>query len=364
LRVVLSLLRCRNLRTIHFVEENMKSIRHFVPVLAGVIGVSGAWGAMGVGCSSSSSGGATVDGGPGDATTDTKQPDVVVEASGDTGAGADADAATHDADAATPEDSAAPDADAGLPDVGALEGGANEFGLQVAVALCDRIAACCGTSADAATFDRESCLIGQVTEGFHGSNLGTQFLDGGNVTFNASVAKLCIDTISSMGCVPDQITSAQEMVLFQSCLGAFTGQLTVGSSCQDSIECAPGSFCLPADAGAGPVGLCQPLAGDGGACGVFPGTADTVIAQSACSYRGAAANGLFCQSFDAGTPNQMTGKSAWTCAPQEGLGTGCFNAVDCTSFLCDPTSQTCVDTTVIFAAAGCSSFLLDAGAGD
>jgi hypothetical protein len=343
----------------------MKSIRQFVPVLAGIIGVSGAWGALGVGCGSSSSGSSsTEDGGPGDATTDAKQdaqPDVLLEAAADASPGTDADAVA-------PGDSAPPDAEAG-PDAGVFQGDPAAFAGQVATALCDLIAACCETSLDAATFNKALCLADELPEGFHGSNLGTELLDGGNITFNASTAQLCISSISSLGCVPNEITSAQEATLFQTCLGAFTGTLTVGSPCQGSIECAPGSFCLPGagDAGAvdgGPIGLCEPLAGDGGACGVYPGSTDTVIAQSACSYRGAAANGLFCQSFDAGAPLNKFDAAAWTCAPQEGIGTGCFNGVDCTSLLCDPAALECAAATEILTLSSCPAFLLDAGAGD
>ena len=334
----------------------MKELNRLVPVLAGVVAVTGAFGIAAIGCGSSptsspedgavpdsasdSTMSSTPEGGGGadsaadsgsdgggvmDATTDSAedvQADVVQETASDSTAdtGSELDAGS--------------DADAGVADSGILPS-AQTFPSLLATAFCNTIAACCGTSADAASFNWQTCYNDVFASGFKGINTtGTNLVDGGHIEFNLAQAQACLNTIASADCTSNQISSTEESLLFQNCYGAYSGTLVAGSPCAGTLECAPGNFCLPADGGvgdAGAIGQCQPLAGVGGACGVFGAQG---LGQTVCSYRGSTSNGLFCQNIagDAGT-TQLS-PSQWTCQPQWANGSDCYANQDCTSSLC------------------------------
>jgi hypothetical protein len=343
----------------------MKSgLRCLVSVLAGSLGVTGAWGVAAVGCGGDDSQVHTAD--LPDGTTDSNsnedaQSDVVVQA--DVVVHADA-LAEAEADAGPDADAVAPVADAG-PDVAAFDGSAQTFPGQFATAWCTTIAACCGTAGDAATFNWQACYSGFLQFGFLGSGTGANLFDGGHVAFNGAQAQTCLNIVATADCSTNQLTSADVTQLFQSCYGAYAGTLATGSPCAGNIECAPGNFCLPVDGGvgdAGAIGLCQALAGDGGACNALG--ANAVTAQSVCSYRGSATNGLACQNLsqDAGT---TLDPSAWTCQPQWVVGTDCFANQDCNSDICH--SSKCTSAGNWASAVVCSSYVTapppDAGDG-
>jgi hypothetical protein len=322
-------------------------------MVAGVIGVTGAWGAAIVGCNSN--GTSEADSGIADATADAQvdaKVDVLVEGQADTGQGSDADAATNpDADA----EAALTDGDAGLSE--AVDASAAlAFPAQVAAALCDRIAACCGTSLDAATFNSALCISDELPGGFKGSSGGSDLIDAGNILFNATAAAGCLSAIGQIDCATNQISSSVETQLYQNCLGAYVGTLAVGSPCRNSIECAANEVCLPVDGGigdAGAIGLCQPLAGQGGACGP--------LGQSMCSYRASGNTGLFCQEFATGAPDAALDAGSWTCEPQGALGAACAFNLDCTSFQC-PGSLQCVAVEGVVTPSTCAPFaVIDAG---
>lgn len=338
-------------------------ISRFFPILAGAVAVTGGWGLAAVGCGSSSGSNSASDAGGMDSTTDAVQgeaaanqdaaSDVNAAPDGDAGVAPDGDAgATPDGDASTTPDSdagTAPDGDAGsnpTADVGTdAEAGLSEssvavsllsFPGQLAAALCDTVATCCGSSGDAATFNWQACYTSRLGLGFDGSNTGVSLLDGGHVTFNAAQAQACLSTIATADCSANQITSAEQAQLFQSCYAAYAGTLVAGSPCAGSIECAPGNFCSPVDGGvgdAGAVGLCQALTGLGGTCGAALG-ANATAAQSVCSYRGAAANGLFCQNISGDAGFTQTDPATWTCQQQWANGSECYVNQDCASFVC------------------------------
>ncbi len=335
----------------------MKNVRRLVPVLAGLLGTSGAWGAALAACSSSSS--SSQDAGSSDATTDGES-DGQSEAQADTGVGTDAvaDSSTGQPDTSTttdtgsPVDTGAPDGDAGLPDTYVYDASAAlAFPGQVAAALCTAAASCCGTSGDASTFNWSLCYNGELGGGFGGSNAGANLFSAGNITFNPAAAEACLTAIGQIDCTTNQVPSAEEVQLFQSCYAAYSGTLPAGSSCQGSIECAPGNFCLQSDGG---TGVCQALVGDGGACGA--------IGQAMCSYRGSGDNGLYCKYFAEGSPTVHLDAGLWTCAPQASLSAECDINVGCSSFECPSSSNTCASSTFFIGASTCNAFkILDAG---
>ena len=179
-----------------------------IPVLAGVVAIGGI-GIAGSGCGGSKSSSSPNDGGP-DATLDGSESDA-----GDAPSTTDADAGTSDAtpsldvsddgegDAA---DAGSADADAGSVDAGSdadaqvapvYSGTAASFPGAVASTLCARVASCCGTSADAATFDFAACTAAVSPAGFNGSSTGSDLLDGGHIGFNPVAAQACLDAPQS-----------------------------------------------------------------------------------------------------------------------------------------------------------------------
>jgi hypothetical protein len=107
------------------------------------------------------------------------------------------------------------------------------------------------------------------------------------------------------------------------------------------------------------LGVCQPLAGDGGACGV----AGLANAQDMCSYRGSGSNGQSCQEWVPGSPTVKLEAGAWFCAPQTPLNSPCGNNLNCTTFECGSTHE-CASSSIAVGAGSCPAFYVDAGGGD
>jgi hypothetical protein len=312
--------------------RNLTNINRLVPVLAFGVTVSAACALVAAGCGSSSSSSKQDAGAESDGTLDALEETTVPQDAtppSDAGAGPDGDAGpsgeagmSHTNDSGTGDSSTS----ASLT--------AESFPGLVAAALCTTTANCCGTSGDAATFNWQGCFNSKLPNGFGGSAIGSNLLDGGHVTFNAAQAQTCLDTISAVDCAANELTSAEAVQLYQSCFAAYAGTLPAGSACAATIECAPGNYCMPVDGGAGDagaIGSCQALAGAGGACG-FLGNATQ--GQSACSYRGSGSNGLFCQNISGDAGITQLNSSEWTCQPQWPNGSECYANQDCTSFIC------------------------------
>jgi hypothetical protein len=331
----------------------MKLVARIVPILASAVAVTSAGAMFVAGCSGDNSPSPS-DGGAPDATIDGQGEDVVNQDTGmrldadaglatpdaEAGVTSDAEAGASDAEASIASDaeaSIASDAEAGIGDSSLpITVTAATFAADLATAFCDTIAACCGTSGDAATFNWAACYSAKLAAGYSASNTGANLLDGGHVAFNASQAQTCLNTIAAADCTANQITAAEQGQLYQSCYAAYAGTLSAGSPCAGTIECAPGNFCSPTDGGigdAGAIGLCQPLAGDGGACGVF-GAGTQGVGQTICSYRGAASDGLFCQNISGDAGSTQTDPATWTCQSQWPVGTDCYVNQDCASFIC------------------------------
>jgi hypothetical protein len=381
----------------------MRIVRRLVPVFAGLLAAAGSsvvaisCGGNGSTASSENTGDSTTDSpedsAQGDAvtgveaTTDTgPATDATVDAAmdgdatvdggvamdGDAAVGVDADAASSpDADASTSADAdaaVAPDADAeSTADADAATpadaSAAFGFPTQVATTLCNRIADCCGSSADAGTFNFPLCLADELPGGFKGSMTGANLFDGGNIVFDPVAAQACLTALQQVDCTTNEISGPVEAQLYLKCYGAFSGTLQVGAPCRATIECAPGSFCLPVSGGvgdAGAIGLCQAQVGDGGSCNL--GGLTGLNQQSICSYKGSGNTGLFCRTFDPTMPSQTTDASTWTCVPQEPLGTGCLLNQECQSFAC-PSSDQCASVVNATSSSTCGLFALDAGGG-
>lgn len=342
----------------------MNSVRRIVPVLAGILGTTSAWGALGVGCSSN---GGSPSGGP-DATADAEdaQSDVTQV---DTSTGTDSQAADTfvadtfvadtfvatdtgtgaDADGGTPID-AAPDVyDASL---------LLAFPPQQAAARCAALAACCGMSVDASTFNLAQCVSDTLqADGFKGSTAGVIFAPYGNINFNAASAAACLNDFTQINCTTDQIPSAAEIQLYQDCFGAYSGTLPVGAACHATIECQPGEYCNGVDGG-----VCAAVASVGGQCGTVSQNPADITPQSQCSYRGAATNGRFCQEFVTGNASELLDAAAWTCQPQLANGASCLQNQDCQSYQCGGSG--CATSIVAFSAGQCATYTITDAGGD
>ncbi len=399
-------------------------MKHFsrLPMLAGFLVGGAACGIVAVGCGSS--GTSTPENGGPDATSDATEEgaegtdsgfdgaqgdasvgtdaaqvdgDATVTVNGEAGSG---DAATSDGDAASDGNAAAdsdaasvgPDAsEAGMDadnadsDAGAIVDASGDavadaadsasaptaatFPSLLAAAYCDTIAACCGTSGDAAAFNYSFCYNSFLPGGFKGSNTGANLVSRGNVAFSSAQAQLCLNDIAAADCNSNQITSAEQVQLFQSCYSAYSGTLSTGAACAGTIECAPGNYCLPADGGtvgdAGAIGYCEPLVGSGGSCAAFGN--NQALGQTICSYRGSGSDGLFCQNISGDAGTTQLSSSQWTCQPQWANGSECYANQDCSSLICH-----LVGSDLLCGSAGnwinssaCSTYLLpvDAGGG-
>lgn len=324
------------------VRGSMRKALHLVPFLTGVLGVTVAWAVASTGCSSNGSGsGPGADSGTTDATTDAEQDSptetstdsaVASDVALDTGTGPVGDSGTPESDSGTDSGMIVFGNDAG--DAGAA---ALAFPGQLAAAICSQIAACCGTTGDAAAFNWQSCYSDTLSGGYRGSSAGAFYFPSGNVAFDPAQAQACLNAVAAVDCSTNQVTAAQEAALTQACFGVYYGILPQGSPCNATIECAPGNYCSPFDGGVG--ANCVPLAGDGGACGVLG--SNTTVAQTVCSYLGAGANGLGCHTtaIDGGG-NVQTPVSQWTCGPQWPVGASCWVNADCSSYICHEFSST------------------------
>lgn len=241
-----------------------------------------------------------------------------------------------------------------------------EFPGQVAAAICERTAACCGTTANAPDFNLSFCL--SVSQGFNGSNLGAQYIDGGNVAFDTNKAQECLANLRAVDCATNNISSALATVLYQSCFGALTGTLPTGSSCHDAIECTSGDYCSPGDGGA--LGTCQPLKQEGQPCGDFASVTSTpqakALGQTECSYRASGNTAFWCDYFDLTTGAAFADAAAWTCTSDLQLNSLCANGQECESFVCDPGANRnvnrCASSSSFDYPFACAAYIVDAGA--
>jgi hypothetical protein len=261
--------------------------------------------------------------------------------------------------------------DSGMVVFGGDGGDAGEAGAEalafpglLAAAICSQNAACCGTSGDAAAFNWQACYADVLPTGYEGSSVGASFFPSGTVAFDPAQAQACLNAVAAVDCTTNQFTGAQSATLSQACFGVYYGVLQPGAPCNATVECAPGNYCSPFDAGVG--ATCVPLAGDGGACGVLG--SNTTAAQTVCSYLGAGANGLGCHTtaIDGGG-NVQTPLNQWTCGPKWPVAASCWVDGDCTSYIChefSPTNYACANVGNWANASECALYKIADAGGD
>ncbi len=328
----------------------MKHLRTLAYLAVALVGVGALFAVASVGCSSSSNPPPSTKDGGREAATETGGPEAQVgdapseSATTDSTMPADSGAPT---DSGVPADSEVPTDSGTLTDSGALtdsgfivpdsgiivpmDASVAQYAPLVAAAICDRIAACCGTAGDASTFGWGSCTAYYLAQGFNGSNAGAALVEAGTVTENPAQAQDCVSAIEAISCPANAVSAAQETQLFATCFGAFTGTVAAGAPCATTLECVPGTFCNPgADASSG---TCQALVDAGGPCGQY-GAGSYNASQAICSYLGSGGNGTFCNFTNAA--DQLLPPTSWTCEPQKPVDAGCNRNQDCTTLLCDP----------------------------
>lgn len=246
------------------------------------------------------------------------------------------------------------DADANAPDA-ADASALLAFPGQVATTLCTTIGNCCyGVGSD--ELDMEKCLSVLGGSGFRDSNLGSNLIPNGHVVFDAVKAQTCLSQLAAIDCTTDIFTTAVMGVLYPNCFGAMTGTLPTGAPCGNAIECAPGEFCDPADAGDASM-TCQPLRTSGQSCADFG--SDFTSASTACSYRASGDTQLTCNT----APSDP---AAWTCTPEFTAGSACELDLDCQTKMCTSVDGgfACGSAEAVTNAATCTFFkIVDAGPG-
>jgi hypothetical protein len=342
----------------------MKNLRRFVFVFGCAVLPPTATGLVFVSCGGDDTTGPNMssDGGQ-----DGTMPDVVTMDVGPDNATRN-DAAPDAAPDVTTDAPTTVDADAGALDAGFDVAQMLAFPGQVATALCDRTAVCCGFSGlDASAFNATKCINSSLPIGFKGSSFGSDLLDSGRVTFNASKAQSCLSQLAAIDCVTNQLTSAVDIALYANCFGALIGTLPVDASCAGSIECAPGEFCDPVEAGAD-ASVCRALRTANQVCsdfypnpdsGAAPSAAQLTNAQSACSYRGSGDTNLACAYLDSTTFGYLYPAVCVAAGP---LDAGCVSDQECTSKTCSVPS--CVQAERFITPATCTADTIpDAGGG-
>jgi hypothetical protein len=272
-------------------------------VVASLVAAAG----LAAGCGGGSSSGPPSEAGVPDSTTDTANDVPTVDVMADTGTdtGMEVDAA----------DSGAGDAPADVqydvPEV-------SNFPRQVTEAFCRRLQACCMVpdtmwNQEGAT----GCVTSLEAQGVGGfwnlsgfnSALGTR-----NIQYDQASASACLTGVTGFTCGTVQSTYVDQTVT--SCYAALRGILEAGTPCDNSLECAPGTYCNPFNA----AGTCTPLRTIGQPC------ADNVNSVD-CSYRGTGSPTAFCFSADGGPGG--------VCANTLGADAGCMLDPQCQSNVCN-----------------------------
>jgi hypothetical protein len=338
----------------------MKNIRRVVVLVGAIASGAASAGLIATGCGGDDSLGPSSSGDAGaDATTtpDSSTPGTDSEANPETGGGGDAAPDVKEVGDAG-EAGVVPPGDAG-PDAGDSGGGIvlglTTFPELTAEALCNRFQNCCAAPAAGQVFDTSGCISRFLNFGYAGSSTGQSLLDGGHVVFNQAQAESCLSQIAAIDCSANLRTSAQEQAIITACFGALSGTLEAGAPCAGPIECAPGQFCAPQDAGGS---ACAPLRTSGQSCADF-GSNNFAGSDTACSYRASGNTGLTCKNGDFNTYGDIP-LSQWVCTPEQAVDGGCFVNVDCSSKLCDPganaTIYKCAQSETFIYPFSCSSF--------
>ena len=169
--------------------------------------------------------------------------DAMVEAGSDATAEALPDA----------QDEAQLDANLGPPeDVAA-------FAQRLASVVCSKLEAC--ASILPIVLDPWSCEDAFVQLFFRPDVLQEQ-VDAGELTYSASDAASCLDSLASLSCEDIGLENLGA-VIDASCRAALHGGQDTGEACVEDIQCQPGLYCFR---GSSCPGTCQPYVSEGGDC--------------------------------------------------------------------------------------------------
>ena len=213
--------------------------------------------------------------------------------------------------------------DAGPPDLSNFYHQINETG-------CAWIQNCCG---GASKFDLNACVAGfddPTTFGFLFTRTLNTVPDGGNVTFDGEKASQCLSLIQGLSCgtANTSVTSAEVIAIRDACYGAIQGTIPAGSTgCTADIECVPPAHCDPAGGGTCVAPLAQ------GATCVLPSDTNPTQSLGRCG-RAYSGTPRYCE-----VGPFISLPEAGTCDSPHGTGTGCYAPYECSSWICDNTTD-------------------------
>jgi len=234
-----------------------------------------------------------------------------------------------------------------------------DFSDAVSSALCARVSGCCAASTPGYTLDSAACRGVYDEIGYEATARDLRAANPVNVTIDATARAACLTKIGSgAGCT---VTSAAIRSAVADCITAVVGQVAVGGACSSTVECAGNAFCSK---NAGGAGTCQALRAQGASCEVLHKSTTSIderynIAQDACSKRGDGQSSLFCSGYDFGA-GAYRAEGAWTCQPVVGNGAACGTNPECGSYVCAPFGApgqfTCVGSTSFVTPSVCAAF--------
>ena len=173
----------------------------------------------------------------------------------------------------------------------------SEFLTSMAQIYCGKSKGCCGAIPGTPGFDLNKCVDIFKVQGWEGSAAGSAVpgvLDGGNLSFDPVQAKECLRRIAQVSCVN---TAAAYKSVSDVCYKAFVGTKPIGGACAQTIECAPGSYCMKPDAGATPFtapGTCTALKAIGDTCNYDQQNAHNGLGVDECTYRASGVPAAYC----------------------------------------------------------------------
>jgi hypothetical protein len=208
---------------------------------------------------------------------------------------------------------------------GPPDAGGEDAGLTISpVELCTRMA-----EATCALVDRcwpafardpvETCAVqeqGRCLDAYHRIKPSYELK---RVEIDVEKVLSCEERMSNSACAPSFPPGypAQVTTPFGDCqltTGLLRGNVASGETCDDAVECAPGTRCVK------PGGVCR------GTCSTLP------LEEEPCGF--GCGPGLFCD--DQGTPDAIDDR----CAPPKGLNAACSSSLECEEDLwCDGTCK-------------------------
>ncbi len=228
-----------------------------------------------------------------------------------------------------------------------------DFADEVAAVLCGRVSGCCSAIQAGYVMKPLSCRQIFDALGYEMTGRGLYTASPANVTINPASRSSCLTAVGNTATCTALGSTVKTNVA--NCMAALTGNVALGGACTASVECAGNASCELSVAGAG---TCKALHASGTSCEVAykGGSIDQRYnqGQEMCSKRGSETPvALYCNGIAGGA---YTAENMWTCAASKGNGAACGSDPECTSFVCDPGTFTCVASTPFVNANVCNAF--------